>query len=92
MTQKELAQSLGVSEGAMVNYKRGRIPKAEELVRISSFFGVSVDWLLLGKDDGGVKEDQSWRNRALTAEQKLDALKAAMEGWQLAMERWIKKI
>lgn len=50
MTQKELSESLGLSEGALVNYKRGRIPKAEELLSISAFFGVSLKWLLTGQE------------------------------------------
>ena len=46
--QKEIAAALTLSEGAIVNYKRDRLPKAEELLRISKYFGVSLDWLLTG--------------------------------------------
>jgi transcriptional regulator with XRE-family HTH domain len=48
--QKELARSLGLSEGAVINYQRDRIPKAAELVKIADYFGLSVDWLLRGSD------------------------------------------
>ncbi|MCU0797311.1 MAG: helix-turn-helix domain-containing protein [Akkermansiaceae bacterium] len=46
LTQKELANALGLSEGAIVNYKRDRVPKADELVAIANHFGITVDWLL----------------------------------------------
>lgn len=46
--QKELARELGISEAALINYKRDRIPKAEELHRLATYFGVSIDWILTG--------------------------------------------
>lgn len=50
-SQKDLAMVLGISEGSIVNYKRDRIPKAEELLAISDHFGVSIQWLLTGQGD-----------------------------------------
>lgn len=50
LSQKELATRLGVSEGAIVNYKGGRVPKAEELLSIAAFFDVKMEWLLCGED------------------------------------------
>lgn len=50
-SQKEIAASAGVGESAMVNYKKGRIPRAEELFRLSKVLGVSMEWLLIGKED-----------------------------------------
>lgn len=49
LSQKELAQRLSLSESAIVNYKRDRIPKAEELLRIASFFDVPIEHLLLSE-------------------------------------------
>lgn len=48
MTQRNLAVALGISEGSIVNYKRDRIPKADELLRVSQYFAVSIEWLLTG--------------------------------------------
>lgn len=76
-TQKELAQVFGVSEGALINWKRGQLPKSEELHRIGEFFGVSMEWLLTG--NGAVPSNgEAWRERALSAEQKLEALRAGL--------------
>jgi len=43
--------ALALSEGAIVNYKRDRLPKAEELLRIARHFNVSMEWLLTGQED-----------------------------------------
>ena len=50
LTQKELAAKLGMSEGAIVNYKKDRVPKAEELRALAAYFEVSMEWLLTGFD------------------------------------------
>lgn len=48
-SQKELAAALGCSESAIVNYKRGRIPKDAELQRICEFFDVPPKLILYEK-------------------------------------------
>lgn len=77
LSQKDLASALGLSEGSIVNYKKGRIPKAEELLTITSHFGVSLEWLLSGQNSedyqapGGRKplynSSMSVRSKALKA-------------------------
>lgn len=43
-TQGEIAESLGISKSAWAMYERGeRIPRDEIKVRISNFFGKSVE-------------------------------------------------
>ncbi len=49
-TNAEIAEKMGVSEGAVGNYARGRVPDAEKLVKISNITKRSVDWLLTGKN------------------------------------------
>lgn len=77
-TQKELATALELSEGAMINYKRDSVPKSMELYRIARFFNVSMEWLLTGAGPGTAIGDSAWRQRAMSAEQRLDALKSAL--------------
>ena len=51
LTQYQLAEKLGFSRGQIGNYEQGsREPDQETLLKIASFFDVSVDYLL-GKSD-----------------------------------------
>ena len=47
MSQKELAEILGISRSAVASYENGaRYPDYSTLVKIASYFQVSVDYLL----------------------------------------------
>lgn len=49
MTMKELGKYIGVSESTISKYKRGAYKiDYETLLRLSEFFGVSVDYLVNG--------------------------------------------
>lgn len=48
LTQKDVAQELGVSKTAINNYVQGRIPDAIILYKLASKCNVSVEWLLTG--------------------------------------------
>lgn len=50
LTQKEFADSLGITAQAIINYERhGRIPSRSILNKISTIYTVAVDWLLTGE-------------------------------------------
>lgn len=47
LTNKKIAQDLGISWSAMAYYKSGKtLPATEVLIRIADYFGVSTDYLL----------------------------------------------
>lgn len=48
-TQKDLANTIGVSKTAINNYVKGRIPDAEILYNIAKTLNVSIEWLLDGE-------------------------------------------
>ncbi len=49
ITQSDLATKAGVSQGAISRYMNGKAsPKAEELHRLSTALGVTMEWLLTG--------------------------------------------
>jgi transcriptional regulator with XRE-family HTH domain len=51
MTKKLFCEQLGISTGNLGDWKRGKsTPSTNKLVEISSFFDVSLDWLILGKE------------------------------------------
>ncbi|WKG34822.1 helix-turn-helix domain-containing protein [Lactococcus lactis] len=50
LTQKELAEKVGVKQNSYANWENGnREPNIEMLVRIADYFDVSLDYLLGGK-------------------------------------------
>jgi transcriptional regulator with XRE-family HTH domain len=73
----QVAQAINVTPTAIGNYRKGRVPRAEELFNLARFFGVSMESLLMGTAKPA-KDDASWKMRALSAEQKIDALKTAV--------------
>lgn len=88
VSQRALADECNLSPGAVTQYAQGRTPKAEELLRIARFFGVTMEWLLTGEDPsfGGLREEmpvygggvQEWRDRARDAEAKVEMLKSGL--------------
>ena len=48
LTQKEFARLLGVTQPAVSNYLKGRIPPGPVLLRIAQIGSVSLEWLLVG--------------------------------------------
>ena len=80
LTQKELSVVLMMSDTAIINYKRGRVPKADELLRIAKYFNVSIEWLLTGEDNNGKMTPSAWEIRCRTAETKLKIAIEALKG------------
>lgn len=64
-----LLVQLGMSKGSLANWKAGKLPSGEILVRFSEHFNVSIDYLVFGKkNDHSISiEDSEW----LTLIQKL---------------------
>jgi transcriptional regulator with XRE-family HTH domain len=53
--RKELILAVGANRGALTNWaKRGTVPAADVALKIADYLGVSVRWLITGKDDGGL--------------------------------------
>lgn len=49
-TITKMSEDIGLSNAAATSWKKGSIPKASTLEKISAYFGVSTDYLL-GKED-----------------------------------------
>jgi len=49
-TQKEFADRLGITQASISRYLRGQHPDRESLQKIGNSTGVSVDWMLAGKE------------------------------------------
>lgn len=61
-TQAELAALLDLSEGSIVNYKKGRIPKSDELWKIAKFFGVTMESLVSGEESAPERRGEREKN------------------------------
>jgi transcriptional regulator with XRE-family HTH domain len=62
LTQKDLADLLGISQPAISLYLKGRLPPADVLFRIADIGETTVDWLLSGdvqKSEYTVREKTS---------------------------------
>lgn len=59
MTMKELGAEIGVAESTISQYETGkRQPDYETLLKLGEFFGVSVDYVLTGKEQAPAPEDE----------------------------------
>ncbi|MDR9503379.1 S24 family peptidase [Brevibacillus agri] len=51
LSKNQFAKEVGISTGNLGDWKRGKsMPGANALIAISSFFDVSLDWLMTGKE------------------------------------------
>ncbi|KYG89119.1 hypothetical protein A0U40_13935 [[Bacillus] sp. KCTC 13219] len=51
LKQVDVARATGISKNAISNYISGnRIPDTEAIYKLASFFSVSIEWLLVGKE------------------------------------------
>lgn len=81
MSKSQLADIVGVSPTAIGNYCSGRIPRADELHRISRAFGVTMEEMLTGERSKRAEPAAGvWKVKAEHAEQKLAAVKSALSG------------
>jgi transcriptional regulator with XRE-family HTH domain len=48
--QQQFAEILGITQPAISNYLKGRIPPAQVLIKLAKIADVSVDWILTGED------------------------------------------
>lgn len=48
LTNREIAEKLGISKSAVTNYVQGRVPPPETLEAIAELTGCSLHWLIIG--------------------------------------------
>lgn len=53
LTQKDLAKYIDTTQGAIYFWEKGTEPSAGQLLKLSKYFNVSVDYLLGNADDYG---------------------------------------
>lgn len=58
ITYTSLTELAGLSKNNVGNYKNGQIPNATMLYRMSQVFGVSMEYLLTGKEAADLSPDE----------------------------------
>ena len=55
----KVAKETGVTQSTLSDWKRGRsTPKSENMKKLADYFGVSIDYLMTGKEETSNKEPQ----------------------------------
>lgn len=57
-SQKVICGEAGITEGALVNYKKGRIPKAPALLGLARVLGVTMEYLLTGEGPRNIHKSE----------------------------------
>lgn len=57
-----LLKELGMSKGSLANWKDGKLPSGDVLVRFSEHFNVSLDFLVHGRNESPILsiDDSDW--------------------------------
>ena len=84
LTQKELAEDLNLRRPTLSDWKKnGAVPAGDICIRIAEYLGVSVEWLVTGKENGLTSEERTllrqWK--ILTPEQK-DTVSTLLQKWE----------
>ncbi len=51
MSANGAAKEIGLPSSSVTNWKQGRMPQVDSLLKVAKYFSVSVDWLLGNTDE-----------------------------------------
>ena len=90
-TQQQFAEILEITQPAISNYLKGRIPPAQVLLRLAKLAQVSVDWILTGEEKpvGRVSDSKSTYSSRVTLAEKIKKLPVEL---QIALESLVDKM
>lgn len=61
ITAKKLTTDLEISNSSVSDWKKGSKPSCDVVIKLSKYFDVSTDYILLGKESPSIsKEDSEW--------------------------------
>ena len=78
LSKRAFSEAVGLSHAAINNYLTGRTPKLDEALKIARYLGLTLDELVHGTKTTPGENAAVWRERALSAEQRLAAVKDGM--------------
>jgi transcriptional regulator with XRE-family HTH domain len=86
VSQKQLAEAVGVTPGSVTGWKKGAIPSSDILQRIAAFFEMSVDELLTGQRVNYEGRGKAFEERVKKAEEILEGINVPPEIKQTLFE------
>ena len=86
MKRAELLRLLGLPRNSISNWlERGNIPAGDICLKIADYFGVSIEYLITGKNNDSTQEERwlisQWKQ--LSDEQK-SSIRFLLNGWESA--------
>lgn len=96
LTQRDVAQALGVATSSLQRYEDGWLPKGDAIISLARFFGCSTDFLLLGQIDAAPQlASESGMIYIKKVNARLSAGNGSLEtsgdvhGWFAFREEWV---
>jgi transcriptional regulator with XRE-family HTH domain len=96
--QIELAQELGLSQSTISRALSGGWPKAKDLMSMAKYFGVTMEWLLVGDEARATEtlrtneEVTPYQFKEKLSEQSLEKIYSALEDFQKSIDRVKEKL
>ena len=84
ITQKEMADTLSLRRPTLSDWKKnGAVPAGDICLKIADYLGVSVEWLISGKEAGLSTEQRALLSQwsKLSADQK-DTIQILLDKWE----------
>ena len=84
VTPYKVAKEAGVTQTALSNWKSGRsTPSSKTLQKIADYFGITVDYLMTGKDNPKEKAPELTAKDERDIKKDLDSLREKLESKEL---------
>lgn len=78
LSKRAFAGAVGITHTSINRYLIGKTPALDEATKLARYLGISLDELVSGTRTQPGEHAGVWRERALSAEQRLAAVKAGM--------------
>ena len=81
VTAYKVAKETGITQSTLSDWKRGRsTPRTENMKKIADYFGVTVDYLMTGKEESNEKEPTFTSRDERDIAKDLDNIMAKLSG------------
>lgn len=93
LTQKELAEDLGLRRPTLSDWKKnGSVPAGDICLKIADYLGVSMEWLLTGKESSlSTEERRLLKQWAILSPDQKDTVCTLLDKWESEYQAREKK-